>query len=615
MVTESRAAFESVSMWGGDQLIWILLRFGGAIAIWYVLTYGLSGEQKDPVSHGRKVAAWVAASVVITTPSMHRNGPDLAVFILINGLVWGGVAFVVGYLWRKFKPIPNASTSGNEDMEARVNSGATLNTAGTQSRKALEEVKKLFFILLGIDITITVVVGFNAFSTIGILKEIASGARVANESLISSLTFWENFSKLLLLTLIGVGFGLVKWLNSCYRFAKDSLGATGFVNERWTVFGWIIPFFNLVKPYQVINEIFKAGAKNYTTTDGWKREAGSGLLLTWWIFWAVTHFIGTLFSQQLLKGVTSDHLTVQQVIHLTGMQASLCVVSVIIAGLWFVVVNHLTQRLFDRASKSGTPVKAPPEFNASPNTRPENSSTARLDGTEEVAWTNWRTTPNSMAEILPAPTLRSTAYADIKNTQGVPTAMINDLPIPPDVDTFYDTVGKELEDGKPDRATWTRAFAEADGDDAKARAVYIRLRVARLMAAYEAEMAAKFKAERSASIEADKFAKSEEIINAEKVAKAESERLALMKAEVQEKSNEQRSRRGKAGGLGALIGGSVVAVLILYLQFHKVPLIDLIAEVCGWVPFGAMIGGLLGWLLSGLNQWSAGVAPRDRKRR
>jgi hypothetical protein len=328
------------------MIIAIFLRTTGAFAIWYALTYGLSGEQKDPVSHGRKVAAWVAASVVITTPSSHRNGPDLVAFILINGLVWGGVAFVVGYLWRKFKPIPNASTSGNEDMEARVNSGATLNTAG----------------------------------------------------------------------------------------------------------------------------------------------------------------------------------------------------------------------------------------------------------------------------ILPAPTLRSTANADIKNTQGVPTAMINDPPIPPDVEAFYDTVGKELEDGKPDRATWTRAFAEADGDDAKARAAYIRLRVAGLMAAYEAEMAAKFKVERSASIEADKFAKSEEIINAEKVAKAESERLALMKAEVQEKSNEQRSRRGKAGGLGALIGGSVVAVLILYFQFHKVPLIDLIAQVCGGVPFGAMIGGLLGWLLSGLIQWSEGVAPRDRKR-
>jgi hypothetical protein len=128
------------------MIIAIFLRTTGAFAIWYALTYGLSGEQKDPVSHGRKVAAWVAASVVITTPSMHRNGPDLAVFILINGLIWGGIAFVVGCLWRKFNPIHKASTSEKEDKEARAISGVTPYTAGTERKhdalyeKALDEI-------------------------------------------------------------------------------------------------------------------------------------------------------------------------------------------------------------------------------------------------------------------------------------------------------------------------------------------------------------------------------------------------------------------------------------------------------------------------------------------
>ena len=92
------------------MIIAIVLRLTGAFVIWYVLTYGLSGRQKDPVSHGRRVAAWVAASAVGATPSMHRNGPDLAVFILINVLIWGGVAFVVGYAWRKFRPISTSNS-------------------------------------------------------------------------------------------------------------------------------------------------------------------------------------------------------------------------------------------------------------------------------------------------------------------------------------------------------------------------------------------------------------------------------------------------------------------------------------------------------------------------
>ena len=107
------------------MILAIVLRLTGAFVIWYVLTYGLSGRQKDPVSHGRKVAAWVAASVVITTPSMHRNGPDLAVFILINGLVLGGVAFVVGYLWRKFRPVKELIASASPVMPVTSNSAST----------------------------------------------------------------------------------------------------------------------------------------------------------------------------------------------------------------------------------------------------------------------------------------------------------------------------------------------------------------------------------------------------------------------------------------------------------------------------------------------------------
>jgi len=45
---------------------------------------------------------------------------------------------------------------------------------------------------------------------------------------------------------------------------------------------------------------------------------------------------------------------------------------------------------------------------------------------------------------------------------------------------FYDSVAKELEQESIDRGLWTKAFAEADGDRGRARALYIRLRVDQL---------------------------------------------------------------------------------------------------------------------------------------
>ena len=53
-------------------------------------------------------------------------------------------------------------------------------------------------------------------------------------------------------------------------------------------------------------------------------------------------------------------------------------------------------------------------------------------------------------------------------------------------DDLFEQVGMELESGRTVRAVWTRAFAEAEGDDNKARVIYIRHRMERLKADREA---------------------------------------------------------------------------------------------------------------------------------
>ena len=48
-------------------------------------------------------------------------------------------------------------------------------------------------------------------------------------------------------------------------------------------------------------------------------------------------------------------------------------------------------------------------------------------------------------------------------------------------DAFYDEVAKEIETNNLVPGVWTRAFAEADGDENRAKAIYIKLRVAKLL--------------------------------------------------------------------------------------------------------------------------------------
>lgn len=326
----------------------------------------------------------------------------------------------------------------------------------------LESAKKLFFILLGVDVVVTAVVGLNAFSTVGALRAIQSGTLGVDQSLLSSLKFWGWFSMLMILTMIGVGLGLWKWLNSCYRFAKGSLGATGFKNERWTAAGWIIPIFNLFKPYQIINEIYKAGAPGYTASEDWKKESGSGLLLAWWIFWAVTHFIGTIISKQILRGSMPEDGSLQHAIFTTELQVWACIISLVIAGLWFWVANMLTQRLLDRAAMTVVNATAGQFANVTENTSSHTPISTSPTLSQESA---------SAVNIAPVASGQPEAQRQSDSIPQATSANSNDI---------YLFIANELESNTTDKALWTRLFAECDGDENRTKAAYIRQRANQL---------------------------------------------------------------------------------------------------------------------------------------
>jgi hypothetical protein len=56
-------------------------------------------------------------------------------------------------------------------------------------------------------------------------------------------------------------------------------------------------------------------------------------------------------------------------------------------------------------------------------------------------------------------------------------------------DWAYEKVGEELESNNPDKAAWTKAFAQSGGDDKQTRVLYIQLRVEKLVALETARLA------------------------------------------------------------------------------------------------------------------------------
>ena len=346
------------------------------------------------------------------------------------------------------------------------------------TKKELESAKTLFFTALGVDIAVTAIVVASDFWGVGVLKDIAGGRITADQSTLGTLEFWDSFAKLMFLTTIGVGLGLVKWLNACYRFAKETLNATEFTNDGWTASGWIIPIFNWFKPYQVINEIYKAGASAYAGPNDWKKESGSGLLLIWWIFYAVTHFIVLIASKQLFKSSMHNDLSLDHAISLTVFQVALCIVSLLIAGLWFVVAGNLTRRLLARQ-----PIGA-----SSPSVAIQSATSNQALGLPSGTQPPRQTSPSALPLLAP-------------NNQIPPPAAMS--PSSPTEEDFWATAMNEVETGQRRPGVWAKAFAECDGDETKAKVTYLKARVQQLTSDAR-EQAAQVEAERLAAIEKEK---------------------------------------------------------------------------------------------------------------
>jgi len=65
-------------------------------------------------------------------------------------------------------------------------------------------------------------------------------------------------------------------------------------------------------------------------------------------------------------------------------------------------------------------------------------------------------------------------------------------------DSMYEQALKEIEDNKPHKASWARAFSETEGDEIKTKALYIKLRVAHLQEGHRQEEERRLNEERRA---------------------------------------------------------------------------------------------------------------------
>ena len=106
------------------------------------------------------------------------------------------------------------------------------------------------------------------------------------------------------LWLLPTGIIFIVWFHAAYR----SLPALEFYGSRhtsgWAIGGWFVPFLNLVRPYRIADDLWRAGGEY---EGGARRRAGrsSSLVSAWWAFYLLSN-IGESALARVPPPVTED---------------------------------------------------------------------------------------------------------------------------------------------------------------------------------------------------------------------------------------------------------------------------------------------------------------------
>jgi hypothetical protein len=122
----------------------------------------------------------------------------------------------------------------------------------------------------------------------------------------------------------------VAFLIWIYRASRNlrPLGALGQrFSPRWAVGWWFVPIMFLVRPYQVMAEIWRGSAPDVArlTPFDWQAETVSALLKWWWALWIVSSIAGIIAAFEESPGGTLD---------LLASALTLCDAALALAVIW-----------------------------------------------------------------------------------------------------------------------------------------------------------------------------------------------------------------------------------------------------------------------------------------
>lgn len=160
--------------------------------------------------------------------------------------------------------------------------------------------KWLKFFLIGC-LAINLISLFSGFLTYDVLTKVQAGFYASHELLAEAMDQNDIREGIIaifqLITILITAFLFSRWVYYANSNAR-ALGAKDMkFTPRWSILWYFIPFWNLWKPYQVMDEIWKCSEN----PGEWKTIKTSLILRWWWFLWILSNLIDQIATRMLFR--------------------------------------------------------------------------------------------------------------------------------------------------------------------------------------------------------------------------------------------------------------------------------------------------------------------------
>jgi hypothetical protein len=204
----------------------------------------------------------------------------------------------------------------------------------------LQALKIVFYLIAGIS----VLAAFSDVLEILLLNQLIAGEDVSDARIDANDIRQGLAGSVQTLALVGGAIAFILWLHRAYQNTDAVAPGVRRYGHGWAIGAWFVPFLNLWRPKQIVNDLWNAGG------DG--REP-SGVVQAWWALWILTNFVANIATRAAFSGDTNEDIRGGSYAYLVSdlLDAAAAILAIAVA-------TKITERLNAQAAKgppSGSP--------------------------------------------------------------------------------------------------------------------------------------------------------------------------------------------------------------------------------------------------------------------